>query len=94
MVLQFCCVGNEVAAASAAEAAWIFCAPLVNYANLRKNAAAAFASKVNEVQGLVARFQKTQRAAEKTLNKCALLRPDVAAYAFVHFDSYEKSCAP
>jgi hypothetical protein len=51
--------------ASAAAVAWNFCAPVVDYDALRK-----------EVQGLVAKLQKTQRAAEQALDKyvssCAL----------------------
>ena len=58
--------------ASAAEAAWNFCAPVTDYDGLRKEVAAIFADKVVEVQGLVAKLQKTQRAAEQALDKCVL----------------------
>ena len=57
--------------AGAAEAAWNFCAPVVDYDALRKEAAAAFADKIVEVQGLVGKLQKTQRAAEQALDKPA-----------------------
>ena len=58
--------------ASAAEAAWNFCAPVTDYDGLRKEVAAIFADKVVEVQRLVAKLQKTQRAAEQALDKCVL----------------------
>ena len=45
--------------------------PVVDYDALRKNTAAVFDAKVQEVRGLVDKLQKTQRAAEKTLEKCA-----------------------
>ena len=54
---------------SAAEAAWNFCASVTDYDGLRKEVAAIFADKVVEVQRLVAKLQKTQRAA---LDKCIL----------------------
>ena len=50
--------------ASAAEAAWNFCAPVKDYDGLRKEVAAIFADKVVEVQCSVAKLQKTQRAAD------------------------------
>ena len=55
--------------ASAKEAAWNFCAPTPDYDGLRKEVAAVFADKVMEVQTLVAKLQKTQRAAEQALDK-------------------------
>jgi hypothetical protein len=64
---QFAC--DELLEASAAEAAWNFCAPVVDYDGLRKEVAAAFVDKAIEIQGMVVRLQKTQRAAEKTLDK-------------------------
>ena len=64
----------ELLEASTAEAAWNFCAPVVDYNGLRKEVAAAFADKIVEVQGLVAKLQKTQRAAEQALDKCAPCR--------------------
>lgn len=45
--------------------------PVVDYDALRKNTATVFDAKVQEVRGLVDKLQKTQRAAEKTLEKCA-----------------------
>ena len=44
---------------------------VVDYDALRKSTAAAFDVKVQEVKGLVEKLQKTQRAAEQTLEKCA-----------------------
>lgn len=72
---------DELLEASAAEAAWNFCAPVADYDGLRKEAAAAFADKVVEVQGLVARLQKTQRAAEQALDKLASYHVLLAARA-------------
>ena len=63
--------------ASAAEAAWNFCAPVADYDGLRKEVAAVFADKIVEVQSLVAKLQKTQRAAEQALDKYASRRARV-----------------
>ena len=49
----------------------MFFAIVVDYDALRKNTAAVFDAKVQEVRGLVEKLQKTQRAAEQTLEKCA-----------------------
>ena len=46
-------------------------AKVVDYDALRKNTAAVFDAKAQEVRGLVEKLQKTQRAAEQTLEKCA-----------------------
>jgi len=64
---------GQLLEASAAEAAWNFCAPVVDYDALRKDVAAVFADKTVEVQGWVAKLQKTQRAVEQTLDKCACM---------------------
>ena len=81
--------------ASAAEAAWNFCAPVVDYDGLRKEVATAFDDKIVEVQGLVARLQKTQRAAEQALDKRVsyhmLLHSVVVFTCGVR---YEKTCSP
>ena len=44
---------------------------VADYDAMRKNMAAIFDKKVEEVRGLVTKLQKTQRAAEQTLEKCA-----------------------
>ena len=44
---------------------------VTDYDAMRKNMAAIFDGKVAEVRGLVAKLQKTQRAAEQTLEKYA-----------------------
>ena len=44
---------------------------VTDYDAMRKNMAATFDGKVAEVRGLVAKLQKTQRAAEQTLEKYA-----------------------
>lgn len=46
-------------------------ATVVDYDAMRKNLAAVFDGKIEEVRGLVTKLQKTQRAAEQTLEKCA-----------------------
>ena len=66
------CFVLQLLDASAAEAAWNFCASVTDYDGLRKKVAAIFADKVVEVQRLVAKLQKTQRAAEQALDKCVL----------------------
>ena len=48
--------------------AWNFCAPAVDYDSMRKEAATIFTEKRAEVQQLVAKLHKTQRAAEKALD--------------------------
>ena len=48
----------------------LFCtAPVVDYDAMRKSMAAIFDEKIVEVRGLVTKLQKTQRAAEQTLEK-------------------------
>ena len=42
---------------------------VVDYDALRKSTAAVFDVKIQEVKGLVEKLQKTQRAAEQTLEK-------------------------
>ena len=76
LCLHFAC--DKLLEASGAEAAWNFCAPVVDYDGVRKEVAAALADKIVEVQGLVARLQKTQRAAEQALDKRAILSRVVA----------------
>jgi hypothetical protein len=44
---------------------------VTDYDAMRKNMAATFDGKVAEVRDLVAKLQKTQRAAEQTLEKYA-----------------------
>ena len=44
-------------------------AAVVDYDALRKEAASVFEDKIVEVRGLVAKLQKTQRAAEQVLDK-------------------------
>ena len=90
LCLHFAC--DELLEASGAEAAWNFCAPVVDYDGVRKEVAAALADKIVEVQGLVARLQKTQRAAEQARNlitcccHCVLVP--------TRSGRYEKTCAP
>ena len=42
---------------------------VVDYDAVRKETASAFEEKIVEVRGLVAKLQKTQRAAEQTLDQ-------------------------
>ena len=46
-----------------------FCAPVVDYDALRKEVVTVFADRAAEVQGLVVKLQKTQRAAEQALDR-------------------------
>jgi hypothetical protein len=59
----------ELLSADAAEAAWNYCAPVVDYDGVRREVSSIFAEKAAEVQSLVAKLQKTQRAAEQALDK-------------------------
>ena len=59
----------ELLSADAAEAAWNYCAPVVDYDEVRPEVSNIFADKAAEVQSLVAKLQKTQRAAEQALDK-------------------------
>ena len=59
----------QLLGADAKESAWNFCAPAVDYDALRKEVSGVFAEKSSEVQRLVAKLHKTQRAAEKALDK-------------------------
>ena len=43
--------------------------PKVDYDALRKDAAEVFQDKIVQVQGVVAKLQRTQRAAEQALDK-------------------------
>jgi len=64
-----CCFWVELLSADAAEAAWNYCAPVVDYDGVRRDVSSIFADKAAEVQSLVAKLQKTQRAAEQALDK-------------------------
>ena len=59
----------ELLSADAAEAAWNYCAPIVDYDGVRQEVSNIFADKAVQIQGLVAKLQKTQRAAEQALDK-------------------------
>lgn len=84
----------ELLEPSSTEAAWNFCAPVVDYDGLRKEVSAIFEDKVVEVQGLVAKLQKTQRAAEQALDKCASSHVSLLALlAHCWGNRYEKTCA-
>jgi len=54
---------------SSVEVAWDYCSPVVDYDVLRKEAAEVFQDKIVQVQGVVAKLQRTQRAAEQALDK-------------------------
>jgi hypothetical protein len=47
----------------------VFCVAVVDYDAMRKDMAAVFEGKIQVVRGLVTKLQKTQRAAEQTLEK-------------------------
>lgn len=94
--MRRCCFLVELLSADAAEAAWNYCAPVVDYDGVRQEVSNIFADKAAEVQSLVAKLQKTQRAAEQALDK-------FVSFAHVCLDSwmnhvpplcrYEKTCA-
>ena len=86
----------ELLGADAAEAAWNYCAPVVDYDGVRQEVSNIFADKAAEVQSLVAKLQKTQRAAEQALDKFVLSVHMVAVCGQPHAHSlsrYEKTCA-
>ena len=60
---------GELLGTDAADAAWNYCAPVVDYDALRKEVVTIFADRASEVQGLVVKLQKTQRAAEQALDQ-------------------------
>ena len=69
-----CCVllravSGKLLDASATEAAWNYCTPVTDYDALRKEVTAVFADRAAQVQALVVKLQKTQRAAEQALDK-------------------------
>ena len=52
-----------------ADSAWDYCVPAVDYDALRKDISSSFEDKVVEIQSLVVKLQKTQRAAEQVLDR-------------------------
>ena len=62
-------VSGKLLDASATEAAWNYCTPVTDYDALRKEVTAVFADRAAQVQALVVKLQKTQRAAEQALDK-------------------------
>jgi hypothetical protein len=81
--------------ASATEAAWNYCAPVIDYDALRKEVTAVFADRAAQVQALVVKLQKTQRAAEQALDKHMPSHGVMRCRDVVRQpgDRYEKSCA-
>merc|ERR1719440_1780574 len=65
----WCYVEAQLLDTNAAEAAWNYCAPVVDYDALRKEMASVFEDRAAKVQAFVAKLQKTQRAAEQALDK-------------------------
>jgi hypothetical protein len=78
-----CCFLLELLSADAAEAAWNYCAPVVDYDGVRREVSSIFVDKAAEVQSLVAKLQKTQRAAEQALDKFGF-SVDMVACAAAH----------
>merc|ERR1712032_983434 len=64
----WCYVEAQLLGANGGAPAWNYCAPVVDYDAMRAEAKDVFDLKVGEVRGLVARLQKTQRAAEQALD--------------------------
>ena len=63
------CTLHKLLGTDAAETAWNHCASVVDYGALRKDVVMILAERAAEVQGLVTKLQKTQRAAEQTLDR-------------------------
>lgn len=66
---SWCYVEAQLLSADAAEAAWNYCAPVVDYDGMRREVSSIFVDKAAAVQSLVSKLQKTQRAAEQALDK-------------------------
>merc|ERR1712032_72763 len=64
----WCYVEAQLLGANGGAPAWNYCAPVVDYDAIRAEAKAVFDNKIDEVRGLAARLQKTQRAAEQALD--------------------------
>merc|ERR1719498_1142934 len=67
----WCYVEAQLLGGDASSSSWNYCAPVVDYDQLRKEAGEMSKAKAEQVQGLVAKLQKTQRAAEDALDKYA-----------------------
>ena len=67
-----CCALHKLLDNSAAKASWNYCAPVVDYDALRKDVVNIFSDKASEVQRLVTKLQKIQRAAEQALDRYCL----------------------
>ena len=67
----WCYVEAQLLGTDVAETAWNHCASVVDYGALRKDVVTILAERAAEVQGLVTKLQKTQRAAEETLDRYA-----------------------
>merc|ERR1711935_1236502 len=55
----WCYVEAQLLMADSGDAAWNYCAPVVDYDAMRKSMAATFDEKIVEVRGLVTKLQKT-----------------------------------
>ena len=62
---DWCYVESQVL--SVGSPAWNFCAPVMDYDMARVHAASSFATNIAAIRTMVAKLQKTQRAAEKAL---------------------------
>lgn len=65
----WCYVEAQLLETNAAGAAWNFCAEVIDYDALRKEAGTSIADKTAEIRTLVGKLHKTQRAAEEALDK-------------------------
>ena len=59
----------ESALLKSSDAAWNYCASVVNYDAERSEAKVAFENKVGQLRSYVVKMQKAQHAAEKALDK-------------------------
>ena len=87
-----CCSLHKLFDNSAARASWGYCAPVVDYDALRKDMVNIFANRASEVQQLVTKLQKTQRAAEQALERFIIVREGAHRHALALLLRYAMTC--
>ena len=90
--MRGCCFWVELLSADAAEAAWNYCAPVVDYDGMRREVSSIFVDKAAAVQSLVAKLQKTQRAAEQALERFIIVREGAHRHALALLLRYAMTC--
>jgi hypothetical protein len=84
---SWCYVEAQLAGGSS----WNYCAPVVDYDILRKEAAASLSTKVDDVRGFVSKLGKAQKAAEIALDMSALSFCCCCCFLFGFFRTREVS---